>query len=67
MKYLKTPNPQEAISEWGDPLELMKSHYGLITYKAWCDKEKERLNACGDKVKVIDTKGVNGDLICLSR
>lgn len=40
------------ISLWLNPDEEIDSAYGRVTFRAWCDKERERLSRRGDLAKV---------------
>ena len=52
------------ITEWSDAQEIIKSGYGEITYREWCEREKERIGRHGTTVRIIKRKG---GLIALSR
>jgi hypothetical protein len=52
------------LTHWSKPTEIIDSGYGEITYREWCQRERDRLNKRGDDVKIV----VRADgLIALSR
>ena len=54
----------KCVTEWDDPEEIIQSEYGNITYRLWCEIERDRLNKRGDTVRIItNSKGQ----ICLTR
>ena len=69
---------KKTLTHWGNPDKKVftmvdegekeprkvLSQYGDITYRAWCEKERDRINCAGDSVKIITRAG--GD-IALSR
>jgi len=58
MKY------KNMVTEWGFPDEIIDSGYGKITYREWCEKERDRINKRGDGVNIV-TRG--DGFIALSR
>lgn len=49
----KPDNPQ-TITIWGNPRKPVgESQYGNVTYRKWCEKERNRLNKSGDTVRII--------------
>ena len=53
-----------SITHWTKPNEVIVSEYGAITYREWCEKERDRINKHGVTVKIVKRAG--GD-IALSR
>ena len=51
------------LTKWSSPREIIDSGYGKIAYRVWCEKERDRINKCGDTVKIVEQFGH----ICLSR
>jgi hypothetical protein len=35
------------LTEYSKPDEILKSQYGNTTYREWCERERERINANG--------------------
>ena len=57
-------NMYKRVSEWSSPDEIIDSGYGRITYRVWCEKERDRINRHGDCVKIATRKD---GFIALSR
>jgi len=55
---------KKTITEWSSPTEIINSGYGNITYREWCERERDRINKRGDTVRIVERK--NG-YIALSR
>ena len=32
---------------------MLDSAYGRVTYRTWCERERDRMNQRGDKVKIV--------------
>lgn len=55
---------KKTLTHWSNPTEIIDSGYGEITYREWCEKERDRINGHNDNVKIVK----HGDvLIALSR
>ena len=55
---------KKTLTHWSSPTEIIDSGYGNITYREWCEKERDRINVRGDGVKIVE----RGDgFIALSR
>jgi len=61
MKPATTP----IITQWGNPAEIIRSGYGNIPYRDWCERERARMNRRGDKVKIMERS--HGTSIALAR
>jgi hypothetical protein len=44
---------KSTMTRWTKPDEIIDSQYGKITYQKWCEKERDRINKRGDKVKIV--------------
>jgi hypothetical protein len=55
---------KQTVTHWTRPDELIKSGYGMITYSEWCERERARINARGDGVKIVRRQD---GMIALSR
>ena len=55
---------RKSLTHWGRPHELLQSQYGEVTYREWCEKERDRINKRGDGVRVVENAA---GLIALSR
>jgi len=57
-------NEKKMMTQWSSPNEIIDSGYGRITYREWCEKERDRINQRGESVKIM-TRG--DGFIALSR
>lgn len=47
-----------SVTVWDHTGEVVKdSQWGPLTYRQWCDKEAERMNAAGASVHVVEKDG----------
>jgi len=56
---------KKTLTEWSSPDEMIDSEYGKITYRSWCENEKNRINGHGDSVAIVTRETDN--YITLSR
>jgi len=47
-------NEKKTMTHWTNPTDIIDSGYGKITYREWCDKERDRINKRGDGVKIVE-------------
>jgi len=55
---------KKTVTQWSSPAEIIDSGYGKITYREWCEKERDRINKRGDGVRIVKRKD---GFIALSR
>ncbi|MDX9721444.1 MAG: hypothetical protein RBU37_11910 [Myxococcota bacterium] len=48
-----TWNEEERLTLWTKPEETLKSRYGTVSYKEWCERERERIVSNGGSAKII--------------
>jgi len=47
---------KKTLTHYSSPSETIDSGYGLISYRKWCEKERDRINAHGDGVHIVTRK-----------
>lgn len=45
---------KKTLTEWSSPNEIINSQYGKVTYREWCQKERDRINVRGDGVMIVE-------------
>ena len=50
---------KKELTHWTNPDAMIDSQYGNITYRKWCEKEQERINVTGAKLKIITREVTN--------
>jgi len=63
-KEQRLMNEKKTITHWSSPDEIIDSGYGKITYREWCQKERDRINQHGDGAKIVTRRD---GFIALSR
>lgn len=44
---------ERRITLWTRPEEIIETAYGRMTYREWCERERERLTGRGDHVEIV--------------
>jgi hypothetical protein len=47
---------RKAVTVFDDPKTIVESQYGKITYREWCERERDRINKRGDGVQIVERK-----------
>jgi len=67
---MTTPRQTPELTKWDGPGITLNSVHGPdITYRKWCEIERDRINSRGggDQVKIAERTGHKRAEICLSR
>lgn len=51
-------NTRKNITVWGDPKNILKSQYGLVPYRDWCEKEIVRMRANVRETVLVEMEGM---------
>jgi len=46
-------NDENRLTLWTPPEEIIRSGYGIITYREWCERERDRLNCNGGEAEIV--------------
>ena len=47
-------NADKQMTLWTRPDEVLKSQYGTVTYREWCEREVQRIVTTGGHARLVE-------------